>query len=311
MKFSVLIVSLNAGDKLIQTVESALSQKNADLEIIIKDGGSKDGSLDAVRELMKSEDKSGSGSEAASDKTDSGSSVNTSDKTGSGSSVNTPGKASCIRICEQKDTDIYDGMNQAISEASGDFYIFMNCGDFFYDDMVLARFEKAAAEYIASNGAPSEKKPLILYGSRFASMTGSVEYISPRITPLVCYRNIPCHQAILYSKECFAKRLFRPEYKVRADYEHFLWSVLKNNTATVYVEEPVCRYEGGGYSDNPKQAKRSADEHKEITHMYLTPWQLFYCRLYMIVTLQPLRKKLSSGRLSGVYNSLVKKIYRR
>ena len=52
MKFSVIIVSLNPGEKLIQTVRSALSQKDADIEIIIKDGGSKDGSLGAVRELM-------------------------------------------------------------------------------------------------------------------------------------------------------------------------------------------------------------------------------------------------------------------
>ena len=271
MKFSVIIASLNAGDKLIETVKNVLSQKDADFEIVLKDGMSNDGSVDAVRALGDAR----------------------------------------IKIYEMKDTGIYDGMNQGITSATGDYYIFMNCGDFFYDDMVLARFEKAAKEYIAECGEPTESKPLILYGSRFASQTGSIEYISPKITPLVCYRNIPCHQAILYSKECFAKRLFRPEYKVRADYEHFLWSVLKNNTQTVYVEEPVCRYEGGGYSDNPKQAKRSADEHKEITSMYLSKWQLFYCKLYMIVTLQPLRHAISTGPLSGLYNSLVKKIYRR
>ena len=271
MKFSVIVVSLNAGSKLIETINNVLSQKEVDLEIVLKDGLSSDGSLDAVKALNDAR----------------------------------------VRIFEQKDTGIYDGMNHGISNATGDYYIFMNCGDFFYDENVLARFEKAAQEYIASNGAPTEEKPLILYGSRFSSLTGSVEYISPKITPLVCYRNIPCHQAICYSKECFAKRLFRPEYKVRADYEHFLWSVLKNNTTTIYVEGPVCRYEGGGYSDNPKQAKRSADEHKEITSMYLTAWQLFYCKLYMIVTLQPLRHAISTGPLSGIYNSLVKKIYRR
>ena len=271
MKFSIIVAALNAGEKLTETVNNILSQKDVDLEIVLKDGLSSDGSFDKVKALNDTR----------------------------------------IRIFEQEDTGIYDGMNQGISHAEGDYYIFMNCGDFFYDDMVLARFKKAAEEYISANGVPSESMPLILYGSRFASQTVSVDYISPKITPLVCYRNIPCHQAILYSKECFAKRLFRPEYKVRADYEHFLWSVLKNNTATVYVEEPVCRYEGGGYSDNPKQAKRSAREHKEITSMYLTAWQLFYCRMYMIVTLQPLRHAISSGPLSGLYNSLVKKIYRR
>ena len=271
MKFSVIIVSLNAGEKLHDTVKSALSQEGVDLEIVIKDGLSSDGSMEQIREISDSR----------------------------------------ISIHEQKDTGIYDGMNQAISYATGDFYIFMNCGDHFYDEHVLSRFEKAAEEHISANGAPTEEKPLILYGSRFSSLTGQVEYISPKITPLVCYRNIPCHQAILYSRYCFTKRLYRPEYKVRADYEHFLWSVLKNNTSAVYVEEPVCRYEGGGYSESPKAVKRSAREHKEITHMYLTPWQLFYCRMYMIVTLQPLRHALASGPLSGFYNSLVKKIYKR
>ena len=271
MKFSVIIVSLNAGEKLYDTVMSALSQKDADLEIVIKDGLSSDGSMRKIRELADPR----------------------------------------IRIYEQKDTGIYDGMNQAISYAEGDFYIFMNCGDHFYDEGVLSRFKKAAKEYIIASGEPSEANPLILYGSRYSSLTKNVEYISPKITPLVCYRNIPCHQAICYSRYCFAKRLYKPEYRVRADYEHFLWSVLKNHTATVYVEEPVCRYEGGGYSESKKNIKRSADEHKEITHMYLTAWQLFYCRMYMIVTLQPLRHALSSGPLSGVYNSLVKKIYHR
>ena len=271
MKISIIVVSLNAGDKLIQTVRNALSQKNAEFEIVIKDGLSSDGSIDNVRAL--NDDR--------------------------------------VRIIEQKDTGIYDGMNQAISHASGDFYIFMNCGDNFYDVEVLARFTGAANSYIEKNGAPSEGRPLILYGSRYSELTGSVEYISPKITPLVCYRNIPCHQAILYSKYCFAKRLYRPEFKVRADYEHFLWSVLKNNTDTVYVEEPVCRYEGGGYSESPKAVKRSATEHKEITGMYLTAGQLFYCRLYMIVTLRPLRHAIASGPLSGLYNSLVKKIYKK
>ena len=271
MKFSIITVSLNAGDKLIQTVENILAQKDAEFEIVIKDGLSSDGSVDKVKAL------------------------------------NDPH----INIFEQKDTGIYDGMNQGISLASGDFYIFMNCGDHFYDVNVLSRFEDAAKKHIEANGAPTEKKPLILYGSRYSSISESIEYISPKITPLVCFRNIPCHQAICYSKECFSKRLYRPEYKVRADYEHFLWSVLKNNTDTVYVEEPVCRYEGGGYSESPKAIKRSAAEHKEITRMYLSKWQLFCCHLYMIVTLQPLRAALSSGPLSGLYNGLVKKLYHR
>lgn len=46
MRFSIIIVTLNAGSKLEETVKSALSQTYKDYEILIKDGASSDGSLD-------------------------------------------------------------------------------------------------------------------------------------------------------------------------------------------------------------------------------------------------------------------------
>ena len=44
--FSIIVVSLNAGERLKHTVESILGQSCEDYEVIIKDGGSTDGSLD-------------------------------------------------------------------------------------------------------------------------------------------------------------------------------------------------------------------------------------------------------------------------
>ena len=304
MIFSVIIVSLNAGDKLKKTIESALSQKGADFEVVIKDGLSSDGSIDEIMSLYPDQ--------SYREKSD----PNTAELVKKTDNVSAAAEKPVIRIYEQPDTGIYDAMNQAISHAEGDFYIFMNCGDYFYDDQVLARFKTAAYNTGFSDGATntanvdsSVKTPLILYGNKYSCLTGTVERISPRITPLVLFRNIPCHQAICYSKENFEKRLYKPEYKIRADYEHFLWSVLKNKARTVYIDHPVCIYEGGGYSESAGNIRRSTAEHREITRMYLTPWQLFYCNLYMIVTLRPLRKKLSSGKFSGIYNAVLKKIY--
>ena len=45
MKISILVVSLNAGDALLATVNSILKQKNAEFEVVVKDGGSTDGSI--------------------------------------------------------------------------------------------------------------------------------------------------------------------------------------------------------------------------------------------------------------------------
>ena len=43
--FSILMVSLNPGGKLVETMESVVRQSYRDYEVIVKDGGSGDGSL--------------------------------------------------------------------------------------------------------------------------------------------------------------------------------------------------------------------------------------------------------------------------
>ena len=46
--FSIIVVSLNPGEKLKETLDSIKMQECRDYEIIIKDGGSKDGALEAL-----------------------------------------------------------------------------------------------------------------------------------------------------------------------------------------------------------------------------------------------------------------------
>ena len=48
MKFSIFVVTLNSGDGLINTINSVLSQQNADFEIIVKDGCSSDGRIEKL-----------------------------------------------------------------------------------------------------------------------------------------------------------------------------------------------------------------------------------------------------------------------
>lgn len=107
MKLSIVTVVLNDVLNVEQTIKSVISQ-GVDLEYIIIDGGSSDGTLKVL--------------ERHKDKID-------------------------IFISE-KDSGIYDAMNKAISLASGEWVCFMNSGDMFYDKDVLKSIENELIDEI-------------------------------------------------------------------------------------------------------------------------------------------------------------------
>src|SRR5471032_2658933 len=51
MKFSIVIPSFQQAEFLRATLESVLTQDHADREILVRDGGSTDGSVEILREL--------------------------------------------------------------------------------------------------------------------------------------------------------------------------------------------------------------------------------------------------------------------
>lgn len=250
MKITIITVCLNPGEGLKKTIESIEKQTFKDIEVLIKDGGSTDGSLAAVPGDMK------------------------------------------YRILFGDDTGIYDAMNMAIKESSGDFIIFMNAGDRFYDDEVLAR----VAERV---GKREKKENLILYGDTCSDVSGTVVKASSVINSRVCYRNIPCHQAIFYSGDLFGSRLYDTDYIIRADYEHFLWCYFENGTEFEYLDFPVCFYEGRGVSDSRKNVRILNKEHNVICRKYIPFGTRFLMRARMIITLRYLRTALARSKTFG------------
>ena len=105
--FTIIIVCLNAGKKLKDTFESVRKQTFCDYEVLIKDGGSTDGSVDRI--LREEEEL-----------------------------AHSP-MAPCLRVIKRKDRGIYDAMNQAVKEAEGEYILFLNCGDKLADGQVLKK----------------------------------------------------------------------------------------------------------------------------------------------------------------------------
>lgn len=263
MKFSILVVCLNAGEKLLLTINSILEQSYSDYEIVVKDGGSTDGSLELLPASTK------------------------------------------IRVIKEKDLGIYDAMNQAAAAAQGEYVYFLNCGDYFYDKAVLQSIGQVLTIREHAQNAD------IIYGNIYDRITGSTVSSNPSMNAFGCYRNVPCHQACFYKRELVLEHPFSTKYKVRADYEQFLWCFFKANAKLTYTPIQIASYEGGGFSESKSNIKRSAAEHKEITGMYMSRKQLFMYKLIMILTLSKLRTFMSHNPVLGrIYNGLKRCIYR-
>jgi len=94
---SIITVVYNGEKHLEKTIQSALDQDYDNVEYIIIDGGSRDGSTDIIKKYEDAID----------------------------------------YWVSEADRGIYDAMNKGIVLASGDWIYFLNAGDFFYEDSVI------------------------------------------------------------------------------------------------------------------------------------------------------------------------------
>lgn len=272
--FSILVVCLNAGDKLKMTVESILNQSCGDYEIIVKDGMSSDGCLEGLPPDGR------------------------------------------LRVFRKEDRGIYDGMNQAVEQAKGEYVYFLNCGDVFYDKDVLQRVREQIEANRKRKEEGTEKGEnsgrYLFYGDIRERLTGERVASNPSMDAFGCYRNVPCHQACFYGKCLMKEKKFNIRYKVRADYEHFLWCFFQGGAETVYMPLVIADYEGGGFSETKENRRRSAAEHKEITAKYMPSGQIFKYRALMFLTLSWLRTRLAGNKITAHgYQWVKRKLYGR
>ncbi len=257
MKISVIVVALNAGDELRATVKSIVTQTFKDVEIIVKDGGSTDGSLHKLPADER------------------------------------------IRLISTPDKGIYDAMNQALEEARGDYVLFLNCGDYLYDETAL---EKAMSHIDGPN--------LLIYGDIYDRSSRSRIASNPDIDEFALFRNVPCHQACIYDRQVLRMHPFITKYRVRADYEQFLWCYYIAKVRYIYTGEVLSSYMGGGFSEQKKNRRLSAEEHAEIVENYMPHERIVRYRRRMRLTLAPLRRLIAQNPVTGgLYNRIKARVY--
>lgn len=97
MRYSVITINYNNKKGLCKTIESVINQTYKDIEYIIIDGDSTDGSVDVIKQHIPS----------------------------------------IAYWVSEKDDGVYHAMNKGIAQAHGDYCIFMNSGDSFHTPDVI------------------------------------------------------------------------------------------------------------------------------------------------------------------------------
>mgnify|MGYP002860121858 CR=1 FL=1 len=144
----------------------------------------------------------------------------------------------------EPDSGIYDAMNKAIKEATGEWILFMNCGDGFYDNHTI---EKAFNCFV-DNGESlvygdcyvvnHPQKPDCVVKAR-AQSSNKIEY-APGF-----------HQAIFTRTVELKQHPFKTKYRIIADFV-FFYDLYQRNHRWHYTKSVICYYDYTGVSSTSR-----------------------------------------------------------
>lgn len=166
----------------------------------------------------------------------------------------------------EKDSGVYQAMNKGIRKATGEYVIFMNSGDFFYEATTLEKILHQLDLNID-----------ILYGNSFFFKPDGSSFIERPPKKLsfsfFCDTSIN-HQAAFIKRELFYEYFFYNEkYKICADWEFFVVLICLNNISYKHIEEVICYYDYSGISAQPENRAAYDEERNETLKKYFSAFE--------------------------------------
>lgn len=211
MKISVITVTFNSGKTVKDTIESVLYQKYQDYEYLVIDGGSKDNTVDIIKEYE-------------------------------------PKFEGRMRWISEKDKGMYDGINKGIRMATGDVVGIINSDDFYHRDDIFDVIAKSFEENPGVQAIygdvrfvnPDNLEKTVRYYS-------SKHWRPWRFR----FGFMPAHPTFFTYKENFEKYgYYQYDYHIAADYELLIRHLYNNKVPAKYIPIDFMKMRTGGRSTN-------------------------------------------------------------
>lgn len=250
---TVITVSLNNRSGLEKTIRSVIAQRNVSLEFIVVDGGSEDGTGEMIRGYR--------------------------DRISSYTSG--------------PDQGPYDGMNKGIQLATGDWVIFMNAGDIFFQPETLSGISNT----LASGDVDA------VYGDSLADYGDFRIYRKAGPFPEIWKGMVFSHQALLMRTRLLKENLFNTDFPKIADYDLIL-RCLPDPSRVKYLPVPLAVCDAYGIS-NRRQSAILRQYYRRARQSFAmhAGRRAYYLRQYMYLSLIDAMKSLLPGK---IFNLLVK-----
>ncbi len=142
----------------------------------------------------------------------------------------------------EPDGGIYDAMNKGIDKASGEYLIFMNSGDEFANETVLAETKTSIEE---------KGRPHFVFGDSYDIDQNKTKHLRKAKHHTKNWVGmITQHQAMFFYKPELKGLKYSMKYALAGDYA-FISQVLKNTPEDklLYLEFPVCKFDMGGINE--------------------------------------------------------------
>lgn len=198
MKISVVTICFNAEEVIEKTILSVVYQTYRDIEYIIIDGGSRDNTMNIVNSYKDSIDV----------------------------------------VVSEPDEGIYDAMNKGIKCSTGDWIIFMNAGDSFYNESVVERFVPLI-----------NKDTIIAHGDIMVVAEHFKYHIKPTPIERMKHRMAVKHQATFVKTEFHKQHPFDSWFRSSGDYDFFYKAYYNYNVNFQYIPICVANFAIGGTSN--------------------------------------------------------------
>ncbi|MBP7407672.1 MAG: glycosyltransferase [Flavobacteriales bacterium] len=255
MKVSLITVCRNVAPVIAETLDSVLAQTHPDIELIVIDGASTDGTVEVLERYRKPPQGLPTKEGTLRDSKNAGS------PPGDPAEVSVdPAEVRGISVfVSEPDKGIYDAMNKGLRLATGDVIGFVNAGDLLMTPTVIAdvvaAFQRAQVDAVYGDIIMVDEHDIHKVHRTWLSGTYHREN----------FRRgwMPPHVGTFIKKSVYDQHgHFNTDLRIGADYEILLRFMYKHMIKTLHIREVLVRFRLGGMSNG--NVRRILQANREV-----------------------------------------------